>query len=118
MTGHAHFRALLEDERSGTLRQLAELRGDMSSVSDARRDSNVDDEHDPEGSTIAYELSQAGALVAQGSQRLEQIEAAMARIDDGSYGSCVVCGRPIAEGRLEARPWTPFCIDHAAASAR
>ncbi|HJW01324.1 MAG TPA: TraR/DksA C4-type zinc finger protein, partial [Arthrobacter sp.] len=44
-----------------------------------------------------------------------QVEAALQRISDGSYGVCEVCGKPIAEGRLEARPWTPYCLEHAAA---
>ena len=47
----------------------------------ARQDSNVDDEHDPEGATIAFELSQASALLEQSRAGLAQIEAALARID-------------------------------------
>ena len=46
---------------------------------------------------------------------LDQVDAALARIADGTYGTCAVCGEAIAEGRLEARPWTPFCIRHASA---
>ena len=80
----------------------------------ARQDSNVDDEHDPEGATIAFELSQASALLDQSRKGLAQIEAALARIEAGTYGVCAVCGEEIAEGRLEARPWTPYCIRHSA----
>jgi RNA polymerase-binding transcription factor DksA len=54
----------------------------------------------------------------QSSAGLDQVEAALARIADGTYGTCAVCGEAIAEGRLEARPWTPFCIKHAAAGRR
>ncbi|WP_423184669.1 TraR/DksA family transcriptional regulator [Arthrobacter sp. NyZ413] len=107
------FRLLLEEERDHKQALLASLRQDIVSVSVARQDSNVDDEHDPEGSTIAFELSQASALLERSKSGLEQIEAALQRIVDGSYGTCAVCGSAIAEGRLEARPWTPFCIDHA-----
>jgi len=107
------FRALLENERGRKLELLEALRMDITSVSLARQDSNVDDEHDPEGSTIAFELSQASALMAQSRKGLEQIEAALARIADGSYGQCAICGAEIPEGRLEARPWTPFCVRHA-----
>ena len=39
-----------------------------------------------------------------------QIDAALARIADGSYGTCTNCGRPIPEERLEARPWATLCI--------
>lgn len=107
------FRVLLEEERDSKHALLNTLRQDIGSVSAARQDSNVDDEHDPEGSTIAFELSQASALLEQSRVGLEQMEAALQRISDGSYGFCAVCGAVIPEGRLEARPWTPFCIQHA-----
>jgi RNA polymerase-binding transcription factor DksA len=106
------FRILLHEERRRKLALLPALRRDISSVNEARQDSNVDDEHDPEGVTIAFELSQASALLAQSSHGLAQIEAALARIDAGTYGRCDVCGEDIPEGRLEARPWTPYCIRH------
>ncbi len=115
MADFERFRILLEEERTRKIALLPALRADISSVNAARHGSNVDDEHDPEGATIAFELSQASALLQQSSSGLAQVEAALQRIEDGIYGMCAVCGEPIAEGRLEARPWTPFCIDHAAA---
>ena len=42
---------------------------------------------------------------------IEEIEAALRRIDDGTYGTCVVCGKPIGEERLEAVPYATLCID-------
>lgn len=114
MPDFERFRALLEDERARRLALLPALQADIESANAARRDSNVDDEHDPEGSTIAFELSQASALLKQSSAGLGEVEAALARLAEGTYGTCAVCGEPIAEGRLEARPWTPFCILHAA----
>lgn len=107
------FRPVLEEERDRKRALLESLRRDIASVSAARQDSNVDDEHDPEGTTIAFELSQASALLEQSRSGLAQIEAALRRIAAGTYGSCEVCGAAIAEGRLEARPWTPYCIEHA-----
>lgn len=107
------FRALLEEERAKKIALLPALRADIVSANAARQNSNVDDEHDPEGATIAFELSQASALLDQSSSGLAQIEAALDRIAAGTYGSCAICGEQIAEGRLEARPWTPFCILHA-----
>ncbi|MCB5293804.1 TraR/DksA family transcriptional regulator [Arthrobacter sp. SO3] len=111
------FRNLLHEERRRKLALLPALRQDITSVNAARQDSNVDDEHDPEGATIAFELSQAGALLEQSRRGLAQIEAALERIDAGRYGSCAVCGEEIAEGRLEARPWTPYCIRHSSGPA-
>ena len=115
MADFERFRILLEEERTRKIALLPALRADISSVNAARHGSNVDDEHDPEGATIAFELSQASALLQQSSSGLAQVEAALQRIEDGTYGLCAVCREPIVEGRLEARPWTPFCIDHAAA---
>lgn len=107
------FRILLEEERARRLALLPELRKDIDSANAARQGTNIDDEHDPEGATIAFELSQASALMGQSQESLEQIDAALARIANGTYGQCAVCGDEIREGRLEARPWTPFCIAHA-----
>jgi DnaK suppressor protein len=115
MPDFERFRILLVEERARKLALLPALRADITAANSARQDSNVDDEHDPEGSTIAFELSQASALLKQSSAGLDQVDAALARIADGTYGTCAVCGQAIAEGRLEARPWTPFCISHAAA---
>jgi DnaK suppressor protein len=44
---------------------------------------------------------------------VSEIDAALRRIDEGTYGTCVVCGRPIGEERLEAVPWATLCIDDA-----
>jgi DnaK suppressor protein len=115
MPDFERFRMLLEDERARRLALLPALRADIDAANSARQDSNVDDEHDPEGATIAFELSQASALLKQSSAGLDQVEAALARLANGTYGTCAVCGEPISEGRLEARPWTPFCIRHASA---
>lgn len=118
MPDFERFRVLLEEERERRLALLPALRADIQAANSARQDSNVDDEHDPEGATIAFELSQASALLKQSSAGLDQIEAALARLGEGSYGTCTVCREPIAEGRLEARPWTPFCIRHASSGRR
>jgi DnaK suppressor protein len=115
MADFERFKILLEEERQRKTALLPALRADIASTNSARQDSNVDDEHDPEGATIAFELSQASALLKQSNAGLEQVEAALDRIAAGTYGICAVCGEAIAEGRLEARPWTPYCITHAAA---
>jgi RNA polymerase-binding transcription factor len=111
------FRILLEEERLRKLALLPSLRRDITSVNAARQDSNVDDEHDPEGATIAFELSQASALLEQSTAGLAHIESALERIAAGRYGLCEVCGQEIPEGRLEARPWTPYCIRHSSGRA-
>ncbi len=47
------------------------------------------------------------------NEQLEEIDHALNKMDDGTYGRCEVCGKAIAEPRLEAMPATRFCIDHA-----
>ena len=108
-------RTLLAAERAETEERLARLREDYSGVIDAARDANADDEHDPEGHTIAYERSQTGALVLQAERHLAEIDAALARVDAATYGSCTSCGAAIEPGRLEARPTARTCIACAAA---
>ena len=105
------FRTLLKDERRETLARLETLTGDFDALIEASEGSNADDEHDPEGSTIAFERSQQGALLSQGRASLTAIDAALERLEQGTYGTCEQCGRPIGEGRLEARPTAARCIE-------
>jgi len=103
--------ALLAAERDRTAERLARLRRDFLGVVDASRDSNADDEHDPEGATIAFERQQVVALLEQARRRLADVEAALAHRAAGDYGICENCGRPIAPERLAARPAARTCID-------
>lgn len=107
-------RTLLDAERRETLARLATLTGDFDALVEASEGSNAEDEHDPEGATIAFERSQVDALARQAREHLREIDAALARLDAGDYGTCERCGRPISAGRLEARPTARTCIDCAA----
>lgn len=100
----------LRAERAVVVRRLAALRGDFSGMVEASRDSNADDEHDPEGHTIAFERSQLDTLVRQAEARLAEIAAAQDRLEQGTYGTCGVCGKPIPPARLEARPAAATCV--------
>lgn len=113
--GLGRYRPLLLEELQRARASSAALDAESRSVSAARDNSNVDDEHDPEGTTIASELSQMSVLSRAATARAAEIQAALERLDSGTYGRCVVCGNSIAVGRLDARPWTAFCIDHAGA---
>jgi DnaK suppressor protein len=110
-------RALAEARRH-TLARLAGLTGDFASIVEASRDSNADDEHDPEGATIAFERSQVSSLVEQTRAHLAELAEAERRLQDGTYGVCEVCRGPIAAGRLEARPVARTCVGCAGSSAR
>jgi len=76
----------------------------------ASESSNADDEHDPEGSTIAFERQQVVALLDQIRRTGEALRQAAADVRDGSYGRCEVCGGVIAAERLQARPQARTCI--------
>lgn len=103
-------RELLEAERDGTRERLMVLTADFDALVAASEGSNADDEHDPEGATIAFERAQVDALVQQARGHLEEIDAALTRLARGDYGTCERCGQPIGLGRLEARPTAPTCI--------
>jgi DnaK suppressor protein len=112
------IRRRLESERARVLDSLARLSGDYDAVVTASRDSNADDEHDPEGATIAFERSQVGALVRQVQRHLAEIELAVERWDAGTYGTCERCGTAIGDARLQARPVARTCVPCAAVDKR
>ncbi|MHB1738675.1 MAG: TraR/DksA family transcriptional regulator [Actinomycetes bacterium] len=70
---------------------------------------NIDDEHDPEGATVAYERAQMHTLLDQARGRLDEIDRAVAALRSGEYGTCERCGQPIGAPRLAARPATRRC---------
>ncbi|HEY1133685.1 MAG TPA: TraR/DksA C4-type zinc finger protein [Nocardioides sp.] len=105
-------------ERTDVLARLARLRADHAAFVAASRDSNADDEHDPEGATIAFERAQVEALLREGEARLRDIEAALGRAREGGYGVCTVCGRPIDPARLAVRPSATTCVPCASTPRR
>jgi RNA polymerase-binding transcription factor DksA len=101
---------LLAAERAGTLQRLSGLERELAGIIESSDAANTDDEHDPEGATIAFERQHTAALLGDARQRLAQIDAAMARLAGGSYGICERCGHRISAARLAARPVTTTCI--------
>jgi DnaK suppressor protein len=97
--------------RTETLAQIDALAAEFEAVVDASRSSNADDEHDPEGATIAFERQQVAALLDQARARLADVDAALARASAGGYGRCESCGGAIGAERLAARPHARTCID-------
>jgi RNA polymerase-binding transcription factor DksA len=110
------LRGHLAGDRELTLIQINQLSTELGAFLSARRDTATDDEHDPEGPTLAFERSQSSALLAQSERHLADIESALLRLDAGTYGICTRCGVPIAIGRLQVRPQSPLCITCAAKS--
>jgi DnaK suppressor protein len=100
----------LEEERRRTVERLERLRVQHDGFVAASLDSNADDEHDPEGTTIAFERSQVETLARRLEQHLAELDAADRRLATGSYGICERCGAPIPEQRLEVRPTALTCV--------
>jgi RNA polymerase-binding transcription factor DksA len=86
------------------------LRHDLDSIAEASVSSNADDEHDPEGATVAYERAQVAAVLSQSRSRLDEIDRALQRYVHGRYGICEKCGEPIPSERLAARPTAQTCL--------
>jgi DnaK suppressor protein len=108
-----HRRALLA-RRAELQAHLADLRRELSAIISASADTNADDEHDPEGATIAFERSQLSALIAGAVAEQTDVDRALTRCEDGNFGRCERCGQQIAPERLAARPATRFCVTCAA----
>jgi DnaK suppressor protein len=101
----------LDRERAAVLASIDALGTDFDAVVTSSEDTNGDDEHDPEGSTIAFERAQLASLLDDARATLAAIASALTKLHEGSYGACECCGSPIAEERLLALPWTRNCFD-------
>jgi DnaK suppressor protein len=100
------FRALLEQRRrelADELERLTAPRPDATaSVSFGKRVG--------EGTTEAVERISSTAVASRLSAMAREIDHALRRLAEGSYGSCEACGRPIPNERLEAVPWASTCV--------
>ena len=94
----------LEEERDMIVRQLDDLQGSTGL--------SFDDNFADSGQ-VAAEQGEARVLANSLQSQLKEVERALEKMGAGTYGACEVCGRDIAEPRLEAMPTTRFCIDHA-----
>jgi RNA polymerase-binding transcription factor len=102
--------AALAAAQERALARLASLEREFGGIVAAARDAGADDEHDPEGATLAFERQHVAALADAAREDLAEIQAALARLADGSYGICQVCGARISGERLAARPTARTCV--------
>ena len=109
---------LLQADKRATLRRLAALEHEFDGIVDAAGQAGTDDEHDPEGATSAFERQHLAALIGQARAKLADVDAALGRLDEGSYGRCERCGLAIGAERLAARPTATTCITCAAPARR
>jgi DnaK suppressor protein len=106
----ATTRELLLAERARVRGLAAALDREFAGIAAAASEPGTDDEHDPEGATLAFERQHTAALLTQTLEQIAEIDAAIGRLDKGTYGICVRCGQPVGQGRLAARPAAATCI--------
>jgi RNA polymerase-binding transcription factor DksA len=94
----------LEEERASLRQQLGEL--GFGANGGLAYDQNFAD-----SSQVTAERGEAEALAKSLEETLNEVENALGKFDDGSYGTCENCGQPIAPARLEAQPAARFCIN-------
>ena len=102
-----------EQYREQLLAKEQELKDDIARLgSEAREGANTEVE-DPIDQVISNE-AKAGAFEVSDLRygTLTLVQDALRRIDDGSYGICLDCGKPIGEARLRAIPWAQYCLEH------
>ncbi len=108
---HASVNDLLNSERAATIHRIAALNRQFDGIVESSVFTTNDDEHDPEGATVAFERAQIGALRAQAQEDLVALDRAIERFLDGSYGLCERCGQAITQERLAALPAVRTCIN-------
>ncbi len=100
------LRGQLDDERARLVAQIA-------SLTVGHDGSPAYDDNFADSGQVAAEQGENKALLNQLEEQLDDVNHALAKLDDGTYGLCEVCGQAIGEARLEAMPATRFCINHA-----
>jgi DnaK suppressor protein len=93
------------------LEKQQDLLDNIARLDNAAREARAAEVEDPIDQVTSSELKAGAFAVSTVEARtLEQVRAALKRIDDGAYGVCIDCGRRIEPARLEAVPWTPYCL--------
>lgn len=106
----AALRAVLLELRPSLAAQVAELSRELRGIVESSDLVATDDEHDPEGATLAFERAQSSALLSQVRDHVADVDHALDRLTAGTYGSCEQCGDGISVERLTARPAARTCI--------
>ena len=106
------FRAMLLEERGRVTDAIRYLHEENPGSIEEETDEIVGaDNHLAETASVTLDREIDYTLEENSEHVLSEIDAALARIEDGSFGTCVSCGQPIGEERLEAMPWATRCID-------
>ena len=110
-------RQRLDEERSrleGVRQSFAGENLDSETAQESLSELSSLDQHQADTGTETFEREKDYSILEQVEAELADVEVAIRRIDDGTYGSCEVCGRAIGDDRLEAMPAARLCVEHQA----
>lgn len=110
-TSRARRRLEEERDRLLSLRDQAALEGPVEDGGPTRSELSAHDQHPADQGTETVEMEQSQSLLEQVETSLGEIEHALRRVSEGTYGRCEACGRPIGDDRLDARPAARYCVE-------
>lgn len=110
MTPDPEYVDAVQTARRRTLARIESLEATVATIVEGAELTSTDDEHDPEGATIAYERAQALSLLRAARGDLSMLDATIARLEAGDEVTCRDCGEPIPVERLLALPTTTVCV--------
>jgi RNA polymerase-binding protein DksA len=108
----AHLRQRLLDERQRVLDAIENIHSENpGSLGEETEEPTFQDNHLGDVATATFDREMASTLEENSTHVLGEIDAALVRIEEGTYGVCERCGKPIGGERLDALPWAKLCID-------
>jgi DnaK suppressor protein len=107
-------RSRLDEERERLTRTLADLEQQSDAQKESLQELSVYDQHAGDIGTETFEMEKDASIIESVRAGLDDIEAASARIEAGTYGQCQRCGEPIGDERLQAMPAARYCLEHQA----
>jgi len=108
---HQEQKELLLAERATYTQQAETLKAEADQLAEDMEPGDIQfDEESGEGGTMNVERERDLALSAQAQAAVEEIDKALAKIADGTYGYCEQCGQPIPKARLKALPYAALCV--------
>jgi RNA polymerase-binding protein DksA len=106
-----HFKQRLLDERARAQEALSYIQEENRGQLEDEREEIPSDNHPGDMATSTFDRELDATLEGNEERLLQAIDAALQRIEDGTYGICRTCGHPIGAERLGALAWTTQCID-------
>lgn len=111
-------RRRIQEERERLTTTLEGLETDIEAQKESLQELSVVDEHQGDIGTETFEREKDLSILESVQAGLEDLDAALHRLDQGTYGNCEVCHQPIGDERLDALPAARFCLEHQAQMER